>query len=119
MTAYRLREITPDEATVQASILQYLAVHPLVAWAHRFNTGAHAVEDVDAKGRKRRRFIRYAFPGCSDVLGQMRDGRFLAVECKAPDGKATDAQRAFLELVAENGGVAVLASSIEDVEAAL
>jgi hypothetical protein len=63
--------------------------------------------------------VRYGFPGCADILGQMADGRFLAIEVKAARGQATEAQVAFLLQVRRAGGVAILARSIEDVQAGL
>jgi hypothetical protein len=63
--------------------------------------------------------IRYAFPGCSYVLGQLTDGRILPVEVKARGGRPTPEQRTFLETVRRHRGVAVLARSVEDVQAAL
>lgn len=116
---YHLRTIEPSEATIQNAILRYLAMNPLIAWANRFNTGAAVVESQDANGATRRRYIRYAFPGCSDILGQLIDGRFLAVEVKAKGNKATEEQAAFLAKVAKAGGVAILAYSIDDVQTAL
>ena len=44
----------------------------------------------------------------------MTDGRLLAIEVKSPSGRATEAQAAFLALVATHGGVAVLARSLDD-----
>ena len=34
------------------------------------------------------RFIRFGFVGCPDVIGQLKDGRFIGVEVKAPKRKA-------------------------------
>ena len=116
---YHLRTIEPSEATIQNAILRYLAMDKRIAWANRFNTGAAVVESKGPDGRTSRRYIRYAFPGCSDILGQLTDGRFLAVEVKAKGNKATDEQAAFLAKVATAGGVAILAYSIDDVQAAL
>lgn len=114
MSRALFRPIESSEAQIQASVLRYLSMDHRVAWANRFNTGAHVIEE---KGR--RRFIRYAFPGCSDILGQLVDGRFLAVECKARLGRLTKTQRIFLETVNQFGGVAVTARSIIDVQTAL
>lgn len=99
-----------------SSVLAYLKRHPRVAWAHRFNSGAGKI----ARNGGVSQFMRWGFPGCPDVLGQLTDGRTLAVECKRPSIKdASPEQQEFLALVERNGGVAVLARSIDDVEAAL
>lgn len=51
--------------------------------------------------------------GSSDVIGLGPGGRFLAIECKRPGGKATEKQRKFLKLVKKYGGIAGVAESKE------
>ena len=109
------RPVAPSESSAQAAVLRYLRLDRRVAWVQRFNTGAHLTEETQGNGKPKRRFIRYAFPGCSDLLGQLRDGRFLAVEVKTRTGRVSATQRAFLATVERNGGVAILARSVEDV----
>ena len=106
------------EAQVQKTVLSYLRHHPRVAWCHRMNTGAVTVPATETT---KKRFIRFAFPGCSDIIGQLRDGRFLAVECKRPVGRwpVTSEQAAFIEAVNGAGGVAGVVRSVEDAEALL
>lgn len=116
---FRLRPIEPLEHDIQTAILRYLAVDRRVAWARRFNTGAHVIEGRDKRGRPTRRFIRYAFPGCSDVLGQLATGAFLAIEAKRPGCEPTEEQEAFLAQVEAAGGLAILARCVEDVKQAL
>lgn len=64
--------------------------------------------------RMGRRFVRFGWKGCSDLLGMMRDGRLLAVECKAAKGKMRAEQAGFLPLVRRFGGVAFLAHGCRD-----
>lgn len=116
---FRLTRPEPPEHAIQAAILRYLAVDRRVAWAQRFNTGAARIEGRDAKGRATRRFVRFAFPGCSDILGQLASGHFLAVEVKRPSTKPTPEQSAFLALVAAHGGLSVVARRVEDIQRAL
>jgi Holliday junction resolvase len=52
--------------------------------------------------------------GVSDIIGIYR-GKFLAIEVKTERGKLTDAQRAFLDRVNREGGIAFVARSVEDV----
>jgi hypothetical protein len=92
-----------------------LAMHPKVAWAHRFNTAAGKL--VRANGYSQ--FMRFGFPGCPDFLGQLRDGRLLCVEVKRPSGRVTPEQTAFLDCVRANGGVAVIARGVDDLLEAL
>ena len=96
----------PLEAAVLKAVIKALALHPRVAWAHRMNVGAFRDGD---------RYVRVGFVGCSDIIGQTTDGRFLAVEVKRPGGKTTDAQMEFLGRVQRAGGIAFVAWSVDDV----
>ena len=109
---FKLKPLAPTEHQVQTACLQYLAVCPQVAWAERINTGAVKIPVPGGKDR----FVRYGFPGCSDILGQMKDGRVLAIEVKSAAGRATAAQDAFLERVATYGGVAGVVRSVACLE---
>ena len=112
MPNMKLKPCEPTEAQVLKSILTWLRRDTRVAWANRFNTGAHVV----GEGRHRR-FIRYAFPGCSDILGQLVTGHLLAIEVKRPStrNRARPAQLAFLETVNRHGGLGLVAAGIEEV----
>ena len=60
--------------------------------------------------------------GSSDLIGWTildRKAIFTAVEVKRSGKKATKAQQAFLDAVALAGGIACVASSIEDLEEAI
>jgi len=116
---FRLTLPEPPEREIQAAVMRYLAIDRRVAWHERFNTGATLVESRDASGKQKRRFVRFAFPGCSDILGQLVTGHFLAVEIKRPSTKPTPEQASFLAQVEANGGLALIASSIDDVALAL
>ena len=65
------------EAAALVEVLKALRTHPAVAWAERMNSGAAKVGT---------RFVRFGWPGCPDVLGQLKDGRLLGVEVKAKAG---------------------------------
>lgn len=95
------------EAPILAAVLEYLERHPKVAWVKRMNTGVASL-----KGFR----VRFGFVGCSDILGQLKDGRFLAVETKAPAGRLSVDQSQFLDLVKRYRGVAGVARSIDDAE---
>jgi hypothetical protein len=99
----------PLERDVQRAILHYLRVHPLVAWVGRFNRGAVSGGDG--------RFVRFnTVVGCSDLLGQLKTGNLLAIECKRPGERATEEQAAFLAIVNANRGCAGCCDSVEAVE---
>ena len=65
------------------------------------------------------RAIRLATPGVSDIIGWTEGGRFVAIEVKAPRGRVTDEQKAFLDLVRRSGGLAGVARSVADARAIL
>lgn len=106
----------PTEAAVLSAVLQALSHHKSVAWHQRMNTGAGKLMYQDGGTS---RFLRFGFPGCPDIIGQLRDGRFLAVEVKRPSGTLSGEQSQFLKLVQENGGVGFVARRVEDVFSAL
>lgn len=109
------RSAVVAERDVQAAILALLRAHPRVAWAHRFNTGGVERENADGSSR----YVRFAFPGCADILGMLKGGRFLAIECKSSTGRVTEEQVAFLGLVARHGGIGIVARGVDDVLAVL
>jgi len=59
--------------------------------------------------------IRFGWPGCPDVLGQLKDGRFLGVEVKAQAGRLRPEQALFLARIRAAGGVAFVARDCRDV----
>jgi len=98
------------EADALREVLKALRAHPAVSWCERQNSGAV---------RNGGRFIRFGWVGCPDVLGQLKDGRFLGVEVKAAKGRASPEQVAFLERIRGAGGVAFIARDLRDVVTAL
>ncbi|MGH6796184.1 MAG: hypothetical protein ACREDH_13550 [Methylocella sp.] len=65
------------------------------------------------------RYIRFGFKGCSDIIGQLTDGRFLAIEVKREDGLPTNDQVEFTCKVSRNNGMAFIARDVSDVKARL
>lgn len=102
---------SPPERDVLAECLEALAMCPAVAWSVRMNTGGAWLPGKDHEPQ----FVKFAFKGCSDIIGQLVDGRFLAVECKRKGKNPTEDQQAFLTRVAANGGMAFVARCAEDV----
>ncbi|MBK9441307.1 MAG: VRR-NUC domain-containing protein [Comamonadaceae bacterium] len=94
------------EAAALCEVLKALKAHPAVVWCERMNSGAAKVGN---------RFIRFGFTGCPDVLGQLRDGRLLGVEVKAPKGKLRPEQAVMLSRIAGAGGVSFVAHDCLDV----
>ena len=101
----------PLEADSLREVMRALKSHHLVAWCERQNTGAAKVGG---------RFIKFGWKGCTDILGQLKDGRLLAVECKRlKGGKLTNEQALFLAMVKQHGSVAFVARNLNDVLDAL
>ena len=94
------------EAAALVEVLKALRAHPGVAWCERMNSGA---------ARIGARFVRFGWPGCPDVLGQLSDGRLLGVEVKGPTGRLRPEQSVFLERIRCAGGVAFMARDCRDV----
>lgn len=94
------------EAAALHEVLLALRNHPAVAWVERQNSGAYRTPEGQ--------FVRFGWPGCSDVIGQLRDGRLLAVEVKSPTGRLRPEQQQFLDLVNGAGGVGFVARSLAD-----
>ncbi len=100
------RKNDQPEAVALIEVLKALRAHPAVVWCERMNSGAARVGN---------RFIRFGWPGCPDVLGQLKDGRLLGVEVKGPTGKLSSEQAVFLERIRGAGGVAFVARNCRDV----
>ena len=62
------------EVAALIEVLKALRTHPADSWANRANSGAATVG---------KRFIRFGWPGCPDLIGQMKDGWLLGVEEKS------------------------------------
>ena len=99
------------ERDIQAAILHYLAKCSKVAWCHRMNVGR--VKKSNPNGTAR--WITFGFRGMPDIMGQLTDGRFLAVEVKAQGGRVSSEQAAFIQTVEAAHGVGVVAYSVDDV----
>ena len=100
-----------SEHDIQSAILDYLSRCSKVAFAYRQNTGQTKYEDDHGKTR----WVRYGWVGCSDILGMLTNGRFLAIECKSRTGRLSPEQSAFLDAVNAGGGLGIVARSVDDV----
>lgn len=128
---------TRSETEIQSAILEYLAICPgVVAWRNNSR-----VVNMPGKGGKMRPVRFGGLAGASDILGWVdfcrypnADGaspvpcqgsgayhvpRFLSIEVKRPGKKPTPVQATFLEMVRAAGGLAVVATCVDDVICAL
>jgi hypothetical protein len=101
----------PDtpENRVKAEVLKYLKLRRIKAWSNP--SGAVRIRPG--------KFMHFGLKGSADILGCLPDGRFLAVEVKAERGRLSPEQRQFLEEIGGLGGLAIVARSYRDIEAAL
>jgi len=104
--------IIPTENFLKNQIMEYLHLKRVFAW--RQNTGAFVMEK---DGKKR--FIRCGIVGCSDIIGILPNGKFLAIEVKVPGRKLTARQKEFLEMIRKNNGIAIVAFCLDDVMEAI
>ena len=117
--AKRVR-LDPLEADVQRAVLALLAVHPRVAFAGRFNSGAVVTEYTSKSGKSKRGFYRMnSIPGFSDIHGMLKGGRALYVEVMRRGEYLRPEQATFLELVRLHGGLGIVAYDVQQVADAL
>jgi len=95
--------IKVSESDVMEDVAQVLRAYHIFHW--RNNSGAVKMD--------RERWLRYGYPGSSDWLGICPDGRFLAIECKAPKtGRLTERQQSFIDCINRQGGVAIVVNNL-------
>ncbi len=97
------------ESTIEKQILSWLNWKGIMAWKIK------SMGTWDPNRGQWRRPSRFYRIGVSDILGIYK-GKPLAIEVKSLKGKPTDAQELFLDEFRQNGGIAFIAKSIEDVE---
>ncbi len=95
-----------SEALIQQQILEAFGARPkLRIW--RANTGAAMV-----KGR----LVRFGVPGQPDIQGIIAPtGKYLGIEVKSPTGRQSEEQKLFQAMVERQGGIYILARSVDDV----
>lgn len=89
------------------NILLYISKFPYCrAWAN--NSGvARSMDNPN-------RIIRFGLKGSSDIIGIYKKN-LLAIEVKTGKSKQTPQQKAFMHMVLSQGGVYILARSVQDV----
>lgn len=138
----KLTPVIQTEAQVLRDVRRFLTAHPRVAWFARINSGAAMLGDpesprfvrfCDIEGQDRLRHaarrggaladaVEDQMELMSDLLGQLVDGRTLALELKSgtwrgkPRNARERAQARFLARVARSGGVSGFVASLRDAE---
>ena len=95
------------ETQLVKQILEFLQYKPGKFW--RMNTGATKFQ---SKGKDY--FVRFGVPGQADITGII-DGKRIELEIKIPGGVQSDNQKQFQQMIEDNGGVYILAYSLDDV----
>ena len=103
----KFKKSAPLEADSLMEVLQALRTHSGVARVRRQNTGAAKVGGM---------FIKVGRAGCTKLIGMMKDGRLLALECIRPNGgRLSTEQTHFIDMVNQFGGCAFVATNLHDV----
>lgn len=118
--AFCLTPDNPKETDRQAEIIRYLMTEPRVKFVIRQNSGGRFIKGAFVWFYKL--FIKGYEPvhgkGVADLIGQLRDGRFFAIEVKRPDSttqkERAALQLAFLATVRDAGGAAGIAETWQD-----
>src|ERR1035441_8428025 len=98
------------EQSIQRALLEYLNWKYIFCWK---------VTTTGSFVQSRNTWIPSQAPGVSDILGVLKGGRILAIEVKSPKGRVSPQQDRFIDNINENGGLAFVARSIEEVESKL
>jgi len=103
---FRLKKQELPEKDIQRDIMDYLAARRVFCWKEHSGglpmQGGEWMMPIGLKGK-------------SDILGLLKGGRFLAIEVKRPSGKLSLYQEEFIKNINDNGGLAFVARSIDDV----
>lgn len=99
------------ESDVQRLILGWLLTQGIFAWRNQ----SQGTYDA-AVGRYRANNQVGALKGVPDILGILRDGRLLAIEVKAANGRVSPEQAAWIERANHLGAVAFVARYLDDVK---
>jgi penicillin-binding protein-related factor A (putative recombinase) len=97
------------EKVIENSILNFLKHIGVFCWKNQ------SVGIYDSKKKIFRKSTNsHHIKGCSDILGII-EGRMIAIEVKAEKGKISPEQRVFITRINQEGGVAFVARSIDQV----
>lgn len=95
-----------NEKILQKAIIQYLRLKRCEV----FKVNSGGVYDKKFGG-----YRKNAYAGVADVIACSPEGRFIAIEVKGKNGKASEEQKEFLYQIERRGGIAILAYTLNDV----
>jgi|DEB0MinimDraft_3_1074331.scaffolds.fasta_scaffold00323_14 penicillin-binding protein-related factor A (putative recombinase) len=96
------------EKNIENTILDWINLRPR-GFAFKVNT----VGIYDASIGGYRKTGKYTLKGTSDILGLWHD-KFLAIEVKTARGRVSAEQKAFIDKVKSQGGIAFVARSLDE-----
>ena len=103
----------PLEKDIQRAILAALRLHPCIAFVGRFNRGV-----MQSTYQGRDSYTQFnTVPGFPDIHGMLKGGAAFYIEVKRPGKKPDDTQANFLASVTRHGGIAGVATSVEEATA--
>ena len=100
------------ETDLVRACLEHMRLKGILCW--RQNAGA-----LPKTYKGKTQYVTFGAKGMSDIVGIMPGGQVVCVECKMPGGKTTPHQERFLELVRQQGGRAMVAQSLDELERGL
>lgn len=96
------------EKQIENNILTFLKEIGIFCWKN---------QSVGVWSQERKQYLKphnqHHIKGVADILGILPSGRFLAIEVKAPKGRASPEQLTFITKINEAGGLAFLSRSVE------
>jgi hypothetical protein len=104
------------EKQVLNSILQYYGMFPNKIRLLRYNAGKISITD-DKKGKTR--YFIAGVKGAPDIIGLLKGGAFVGIECKYGKNKLSPHQETFLNDINKLGAITIVAYSLDDVRKVL
>ena len=99
-----------SESNIQNMILDYLNQKGIFSF--RVNTTG----TYDSQRGVYRSLGKFQLKGTSDIIGCLPDGKMLAIEVKSETGRLSPEQKAFIDKIKKQGGIAFVAKNLQDVE---
>jgi hypothetical protein len=85
-------------------------IHVAVEWAWKMNVGkGYLCRDLKRTPEEQKaQWVSYGFPGLSDIIGMLEDGKLLACEVKVWPDELSGDQEIFLQIVNASGGLGIV-----------
>jgi hypothetical protein len=104
----RIKRRRPEDAVQEACIKYTLLAYPGLMFFHVPNEKGNRTD-----GEMARLTRLGVVAGVADLVFCLPDGRFAAIEIKAPNGRLSDSQKAWLPKIRASNGLAAWARSVE------